>query len=128
MIKLNGITLPDGLLWPNKTDYCPIKQQNHIAITGKTLLLRGRLIDGRPIHLVGNGHAWLSLAQVNAISQTRLTPALLTLDFHGELFNVRWDYSQADHFTAKHLHQNDADQSDDAEYTLETLKLIEVLD
>lgn len=127
MIILDGITLPSGLRWDADLDYCPIKQEAKTSITGRLILNRGRMQDGRPIVLTGNESAWLTLSEVKIISETRLIPALMSLNYHGKLYSVRWDYGQADHFVAKPLHEYADAESDDELYTLETLKLIEVL-
>lgn len=128
MITLNDIELPDGLVWPGQTDYCAIKQQNEPSITGVMILSRGRMQDGRPITLVGNGNAWTTKKVAIEIGETRINPALLSLNYNGKTFKVRWDYSQSDHFVAKHLHDNDDEQTDDTPFIIETIKLIEVLD
>ena len=128
MILLDGITLPSGLRWEADLDYCAIKQEAKPSITGRLILNRGKMQDGRPIVLVGNESAWLTLAEVKTLSETRLTPAMMALNYHGSLYNVRWDYGQADHFVAKPLHENADAESDDDIYTIETLKLIEVLE
>lgn len=128
MIKLNNITLPDGLRWDADLDYCPIKQESKTSITGKIILNRARMKDGRPIVLVGNSHAWVTLAEANQISALRLTPELMELNYHGTLYNVRWDYGDDFHFVAKPLFDHDEALNDDDIYTLDSIKLIEVLD
>lgn len=127
MIILDGITLPSGLRWDADLDYCPIKQSAKTSITGRVILNRARMQDGRPIVLTGNESAWLTLAEVKTLSETRLIPVMMELNYHGKLYSVRWDYGQADHFVAKPLHEYADAESDDELYTLETLKLIEVL-
>jgi len=128
MITLNDITLPSGLRWEADLDYCAIKQEKKTSITGRLILSRGKMKEGRPIVLQGNGNAWLTLAEAITISNLRLTPEIMTLNYHGTTFNVRWDYGDTEHFVATPLFDTEDAESDDDQYTLETLKLIEVLD
>ena len=128
MITLNDITLPCGLRWEADLDYCAIKQESKTSITGRLILSRGEMKEGRPIVLQGNGNAWLTLAEATTISNLRLTPQVMALNYHGSTFNVRWDYGDAEHFVATPLFDTEDAEGDDDQYTLETLKLIEVLD
>jgi hypothetical protein len=128
MITLNNITLPEGLRWESNLSYCAIKQESQTSITGRLILSRGKMKEGRPISLTGNGNAWLTLAEANQISALRLSPELMEFNYHGLVYNVRWDYGDADHFICTPLFDNADAESDDDKYTLETLKLIEVLD
>ncbi|MEG3753088.1 hypothetical protein [Psychromonas arctica] len=128
MISLNAIELPSGLRWLANLSYCPIKQESRTSITGRLILNRGKMLDGRPIVLVGNSNAWLTLAKVKEISELRLTPTLMELNYHGTTYKVRWDYGDESHFVATPLFDNSDAESDDDEYTLDTIKLIEVLE
>lgn len=128
MILLDGIELPEGLLWQGDLDYCPIKQEAKPAITGRLVLNRGRMKDGRPIVLTGNQSAWITLGKLKRISELRLIPKMMHLNYHGTTYQVRWDYAQDDHFNAKPLYEHIDVINDDDLYMLETLKLIEVLD
>ncbi|WP_417698100.1 hypothetical protein [Psychromonas sp.] len=128
MISLNAIELPSGLRWQSDFNYCPIKQESKTSITGRLILNRGKMLDGRPIVLVGGGNAWLTLAEVKAISELRLTPTVMELNYHGTIFNVRWDYGDDAHFVATPLFEHSDAESDDDQYTLDSIKLFEVLD
>jgi len=127
MISLDGIELPDGLLWQADLNYCPIKQEGKPSITGRLVLNRGRMKDGRPIVLVGNDKAWVLLGQLKLISALRLIPKMMTLNYHGAEYSVRWDYADADHFVARPLVEHTDEPTDDDIYLLPLLKLIEVL-
>lgn len=128
MITLDGIPLPDGLRWHADTNYCPIKQTSKTSITGRVILNRARMKDGRPIVLQGNSNAWLTLEASNAISALRLTPSLMSLNYHGTTYQVRWDYGDEAHFVSTPLFEHDEAPIDSDLYALETIKLIEVLD
>ncbi|MDN2661852.1 hypothetical protein OW492_00505 [Psychromonas sp. 14N.309.X.WAT.B.A12] len=128
MISLNAIELPSGLRWQSDFNYCPIKQESKTSITGRVILNRGKMFDGRPVVLVGNGNAWLTLAEVKTISSLRLTPAVMELNYHGTTYNVRWDYGDESHFVATPLFDKSDAENDGDQYTLETIKLIEVLE
>jgi len=127
MILLDGIELPAGLLWQADLNYCAIKQEGKPSITGRMVLNRGRMKDGRPIVLVGNQNAWLTLGELKTISELRLIPKMMQLNYHGTTYNVRWDYGQADHFAYKQIHEHTDVIDDNDQLMLETIKLIEVL-
>lgn len=128
MMTLNGIALPDGLVWRD-LDYCAIKQDAKKSITGRTLLLRGREKDGRPITLTGTEQtAWLTRAQAVALSGLRTELDRLTFVVNGATYMVRFALHESDHFVVKPLWPDaPADQESDM-YYIETIKLIEVLE
>ncbi|WP_354624836.1 hypothetical protein [Psychromonas sp. MME2] len=127
MISLDGIELPDGLRWQADLNYCPIKQEGKPSITGRLVLNRGRMKDGRPIVLT-SGNAWAPYSKIKLLSALRLTPTMMQLSYHGTIYNVRWDYADAEHFVATPLVEHTDEPTDDDIYLLPLIKLIEVLD
>ena len=127
MISLEGIELPDGLRWKEDLNYCPIKQESKISITGRLLLNRGQMKDGRPI-VLASANAWAFYSKIKQISTLRLTPKMMELNYQGTVYNVRWDYADPEHFVAEPLVEHTDEPDDGDVYKLPLIKLIEVLE
>ena len=91
-LTLDGLMLPDGLLWIDEFDYTPVKQVIKSMLDGSLLIQEGVALAGRPISLQGTeNRGWVKksvLDQVYAKLTTAMPMALSLPD--GRSFSVRW--------------------------------------
>ncbi len=91
-ITLNGITLPNQLLWLDEFDWLPVAHSSERSLTGKLLIEEAPLIKGRPITLEGDWATRDIVEQLYALAgqpgQSR------TLDLHGRTFTVMFRQSE----------------------------------
>ncbi len=127
MITLDGLPLPKGLFFRDDIAYTKIKQKNFESTTGKTIILRGTVLDGRPIILTGTaGSNMLTRLEVKAIASKRGAIEPMDLVVHGTTYTVLFDLSQSDHFVALPLWDDTTAVDDDSPYYFQQLKFIEI--
>lgn len=127
MITLNGLNLPAALWW-DEFDYSPIKQKYKITPSGHVVLMRGKMKEGRPIHLKGGiNKTWIKRSQLQAVMELFKLDEALTLNYRGTEYNVKVAFHESDFFKAPPVIVNKTATEDDGMYYIETLKLIEVL-
>lgn len=127
MITLDGLPLPKGLFFRDDIAYTKIKQQNIESTTGKTIVLRGSVIDGRPIVLTGTESSnTLTRAQVKAIASKRGAIEPMDLVINGVTYTVLFDLSKEDHFVALPLWDDTTAMDDDSPYYFTKLIFIEI--
>ena len=128
MNTLNGIELPKGLFWHDSYDYVSIKQVNHKSITGRTLIFRSSLQDGRPINLTGTETSnSITQTQVKALSALRGEVDTLTLVFNGNEYKVNFDFADQGHFKVSPLWNDTNSKENESLWYITSIKLIEVL-
>ena len=127
MIILDGLALPKGLFFRDDIAYTPIRQRNIKSSTGKTIILRGTVQDGRAITLTGseksNSLTRLQLQQI-AAKRGSLDPMDLVID--NVTYKVHFDLSATDHLTAKPLWKDTVSLSDESLFYIEKLMFIEI--
>ena len=83
MIKLDDITLPDGLIWEDEFDWTPVSQELAVTISGLLLVQEGVALAGRPITLKGyDDGCWAARSVIEslcALAQTADTVMTLTI-------------------------------------------------
>ncbi|MBQ4838845.1 hypothetical protein [Pseudoalteromonas luteoviolacea] len=115
---LENITLPS--LGFDSFGYSPVAQKNSQSITGRAIIQRGQMLDGRPITLEGaRNRSWITRETANQLSELRIKFEPLTLIFNGQTYKVKFDLAQADHLVINHVMGE--------QLYLEKIKLIEVL-
>ena len=68
MITLDGMTLPDGLIWEDEFDWTPVSQEVTVTITGSLLVQEGAALAGRPITLTGyEDGCWTTRSVIEAL-------------------------------------------------------------
>lgn len=129
MITLNGITLSKGLFWHDSFDFVPIKQVNKNSVTGRVLLMRSRIQDGRKINLTGTETSnQLKRSDVQLISDMRGSDEPLTLVYHGNTYLVRFDLQDAKNLDVAPLWNDTTAHLPDSMWYVRSIKLIEVLE
>ncbi len=129
MATLNGIKLPVNLVWGDRFDYSAIKQTVSTSVTGRVVIQRGRMLDGRPITLTShNRSAWLKQSDAVAIGALRLLDAPLTLVYGADVFKVRFRLSENDHFTVRSVLDGCPVDDPDALCYIDKIALIEVIE
>ena len=121
---LDGLTLPDGLLWSDEFDYTPVKQVVKTMLDGSLLIQEGVALAGRPITLQGsNNLGWITRAVLNQVYDklTNAAPMVLSLP-DGRSFNVRWRHNDKP-IEAKPLHDLCVHKDSDI-YVAVTLRLM----
>ena len=127
MITLDGLPLPKGLFFRDDIAYTSIKQKNIESTTGKTIILRGTVIDGRPIVLTGTSTSnTLTRLQLKEIASKRGALDPMDLVINGTTYTVHFDLSQSDHFVALPLWGDTTATDDDSPYYIQQLKFIEI--
>lgn len=124
-IRLDDISLPNGLLWVNEYDWTPVTQATRYSLTGALIIEEAAQQKGRPITLQGgNNYAWVSKATVEAVRAKVNQPDNdMTLDYHGTIYAVRFAHEQSP-MEARPIVGFANPQSDDF-YSL-TIRLMEV--
>ncbi len=93
-MTLDGIELPDDLLWVDEFDWNPVAQDIERSLTGALMVQEQPKLHGRPITLTGGDEAgWVTrgtvLELMSLVKNTNET-MMLTL-FDGREFSVVWD-------------------------------------
>lgn len=127
MITLDGLPLPKGLFFRDDIAYTPIKQKNIESSTGKMIILRGTVQDGRAINLTGTAESnTLTRLEVQAVSAKRGALDPMDLVINGITYTVKFDLSQSDHFVALPLWDDTTALDDDSPYYFTKLMFIEI--
>lgn len=91
-MTLDGITLPDGLVWADEFDWTAVAQKTATTITGALLVQEGEYLAGRPITLKGSEEScWAPRSVIEQLYAMTLTAdRVMTLDLGGTLKSVIW--------------------------------------
>jgi hypothetical protein len=71
---LDGITLPDGLIWVDQYSWTPVAQNVSVSLAGVMLLQEAVQAGGRPITLEGgDDQSWATRAAIDALYAMAMT-------------------------------------------------------
>lgn len=89
-IRLDAITLPDDLTWPEEYDWSNVTQTIDKSLTGSLIIQEASQAKGRTINLKGEvNSAWIDKATLDLLKVKADTPDLqMSLDYHGTIYNV----------------------------------------
>lgn len=89
---LNGITLPDGMVWKERYSLTPIEGARVVTLGGVTHLYEKSLEAGQNITLSSlSDQGWMTKAQVDAVSAlVSTTGATYTLVIGSDTFTIRF--------------------------------------
>ena len=81
-LTLDSITLPAGLIWPDKYNWTPVSQSVDISLTGTLVIQEAAQLAGRPITLAGGDRfCWVPRSVIDTLYATLQTAGLtMTLD------------------------------------------------
>ena len=128
MNTLNGIELPQGLFWHDRYNYTPINQVNMVSITGRVVILRSQLQDGRVITLTGNESSnMLKKSELDVLSSLRGNPNPFNLVYDGVTYLVRFDLASENHFDVSPVWGDTLSTSQESMWSINSITLIEVL-
>lgn len=126
-ITLNGLDLPNDLVWVNEFEYSPTAQQHKRTLNGALIINENVKINGRTITLDSVGVVWLSRAVVVSIKVlSDELNGVFDLVYHGASFKVRFDKTSNSSINAVPV-LDCSDPSDAAPYKV-TLNFIDVSD
>lgn len=91
-ITLDGISLPEDLLWSDEYLWSPVKQSVQLSLNGKSIIQEAAQTQGRPVTLEGDQEsAWVTKATLEQLRAAEATPDYdMTLDYHGTSLTVRF--------------------------------------
>ena len=93
MIALGAVTLPPYLLWQDELSWAKVEQGAEYLLSGSLEIQTGVKLAGRPITLVGEqNRGWIEHSTLLALLALTETPQVLTLDYHGREFQVRFRF------------------------------------
>ena len=93
MITLGAVTLPPYLLWQDELSWAKVEQGAEYLLSGSLEIQTGVKLAGRPITLVGEqNRGWIVRSTLLALLALTETPQVLTLDYHGREFQVRFRF------------------------------------
>ena len=93
MIALGAVTLPPYLLWQDELSWAKVEQGAEYLLSGSLEIQTGVKLAGRPITLVGEqNRGWIERSTLLALLALTETPQVLTLDYHGREFQVRFRF------------------------------------
>ncbi|MDI6750485.1 MAG: hypothetical protein QMD73_09950 [Rhodocyclaceae bacterium] len=126
MIFLDGIRLPDGLLWSDEFSAGRVAQSVRHALDGSVVVFHAPLQAGIPITLESESDVgWLTRAQVEAVALRASSPGgVYTLSLRGQTYRVMFRHQDAPAFEARPI-INVADPQP-GDFYLATLKLMTV--
>lgn len=92
MITLDGITLPDGLVWVDRYDWTPVRQNINITLAGSLVIYESSVRSGRPITLQGDETScWIKKSDLEALTALAQTPGrTMTLTINDTSYTVRF--------------------------------------
>ncbi len=92
-IILDGLTLPEDLIWRDEFEFSTIAQSKRRTITGALVVQESVKLKGRTILLEGGDtFAWITRAQLILLkAKTDIVDSTFTLNFHGTSYTVRFD-------------------------------------
>lgn len=126
MITLDGILLPDGLVWTDEFASSRVAQSVRRTLDGSVVVFYGQLQAGLPITLESQPDAgWLTKTQVDAIALRAASPGgVYALTLRGHTYQVMFRHHEPPAFDVKPLIHRATPQPGD--YYLATLKLMTV--
>jgi len=91
-ITLDGIDLPDQLIWIDELNWSPVTQKIDKSLSGALIIQEAAQIKGQPITLAGGHNSnWITRATLNLLKTKVNTPDLeMTLSFHGTDYTVKF--------------------------------------
>lgn len=94
-MTLDGIVLPDDLVWSNQFSWLPVSQSTEQAVNGALIVQEAVKLKGRTIKLRGGeDYAWITLDIVKQLQSLASTPANeIVLVHRGINYNVIFDHS-----------------------------------
>lgn len=126
MIRLDGLLLPDGLVWSDEFATQAVAQTARRTLDGSLVVFYGQMRGGLPITLESEPDAgWLTRALVEALKLRADSPGgVFLLELRGQSFQVLFRHHEPPAFEAKPL-VNLADPRP-GDFYLATLKLMTV--
>lgn len=105
MISLDGIQLPDGLVWTDEFSALPVVQTVRHTLDGQAVVFHAQRRAGLPITLESEPDAgWLTRAQVEAVSARAASPGgVFVLVLRGQSFQVMFRHHEPPAFDARPL-------------------------
>lgn len=94
-IDLDGITLPEDLIWADEYGWSKVSQDIKKSLTGKLIIQEASQTKGRKFTLTGDaGSAWIEKTTLDLIQAKIDTINLnMTLNYHGVNYNVMFNRS-----------------------------------
>ncbi len=85
-ITLGGVTLPDAIIWQDRKQEFPVRQELKVTVGGSMRVIAESVTGFRPITLTANeNQGWFDKATYDALLAISIVPgAEYTFDFHGE--------------------------------------------
>ena len=126
MIRLDGLLLPDGLVWTDEFATQQVSQTVRRTLDGSVVVFYGELRAGLPITLESEPDAgWLTRAQIEALALRASSPGgVYTLSLRDQTWTVMFRHQDAPAFEAKPLVSVANPQAGD--FYIATLKLMTV--
>lgn len=88
-ITLDGITLPDDLVWSDEHNWSPVRQSIDKSLNGALIVQESAQLKGKFITLVGDQTVWVTKATLELLEVKANTPNLtMSLDYWGTVVNV----------------------------------------
>ncbi|PHS23508.1 MAG: hypothetical protein COA83_09730 [Methylophaga sp.] len=124
-ISLDGITLPQALVWADEYEWSPVSQGVKKTLTGALIVVEQKQLKGREITLQGDPEStWINKADLELLRAKANTADLtMTLSYHGTNYSVMFLRSQTP-IDAQLIVPFENPQPDDV-YNI-TLRLMEV--
>lgn len=105
MIRLDGIQLPDGLVWTDEYAAQSVAQTVRRTLDGGLVVFYGQQAGGLAITLESEADAgWLTRAQVEALKLRADSPGgVFLLELRGQVFQVMFRHHEPPAFEARAL-------------------------
>lgn len=93
---LDGLTLPEGLIWVNEFDWTPIEQNQTRSVTGANIIQSGVKTEGRSIILEGGeSAAWINRQGLISLQNKLSNDAVMVLTLEDSTnVNVKFDHER----------------------------------
>lgn len=90
---LQGVTLPDDLIWENQFHWSPIRMFRRYTLGGTQMVYTQSVSGGRPFDLVATEETgWLTYSMVTQLFDLSMYDTVMTLDWEGTTYNVMWRF------------------------------------
>jgi hypothetical protein len=124
VITLDGISLPEDLLWTDEYQWSPVQQTVDVALNGSLIVQESAQQGGRPITLAGDSQsAWVTKATLELLRAKAEQAGLeMTLDYHGTTYQVIFRRDRVAPIDARQVVGFANPQSDD--YYMLTIRLM----